>query len=987
MASDPESNDKKGDRKRGHSTATGNTQEIQARGWERRDFLKLSATGMVVSLAAGCAGSAVLDLEEAADVAGPPEPGGPTGANAGSPAIPEVSERLPDPETIESATWHEPWTWRPQQWPGRSLQLNVTRGQNPGFSPSPASFGSMLFSFGGISPGPTIRVRNDGVLNLTVRNLLEMNHGEVEVGPYPAPFDIPRPLKAEICKLVNEQTGFPLDPEDPGGCPVFLFPEQVREVVGAELRPNWDIGGHVNKFHAAHTTNIHTHGLHVQPQKNADGSHSDNIFLRVLPQGDVQMRKQARDDNAEVLNAHEHAGELDYSFHLSFERNGQQIPHPPGTHWYHPHSHGSTHIQVSSGMAGFLLVEGDVDQAINRAMTGEDWPDPEVPAGDWDYRERLMMLQRVFIPSFDTDAPPAKRNLLFPPFPAINGAKEPSVIKLRPGAVERWRVLNGSVDGAGTKRFMVLEGQFVTVGRTTYRVLTETEGEGEEAERKRRLEPVTELDIEAAKVDLQQLAMDGITLVRERNGKAEHFIKDLSAQHAGTVDPRLAGPRPGESPPQAELRCIEDCFRDGESLRHAFVRPNEVLMTNANRCDLFFKAPLDAAGKVYTIFAAESRLHSDTHQSNLQLILGSEQPPMRRPAFDVAIAYIHVDGKAVEGGDFDIQSLNAKLPPVPPLLQPIAERELQVPVDEARRTGVSPGSRRTRTLAYTGTGGTDFPVTYCPPAYTQKHADMKYRLWMNFDGVDIMLPQISGTMGIHPDFDLRFNPDPDPPRKFVAFDPQCPRMLLDTAEEWVVYNTSQTMWAHTDLERYPQPGAEPPFRYINYPVQRAEGQRRFHEDPEFKITAKGNDHPFHIHINPMWVLRIDVPDENGVLHNILPEPRWMDSVAIPRNGGRIVFRSRFEDFTGQWINHCHILSHEDNGMMQMIECVDDPKKANYRPRERASSHAMSGPEVDAIYPRPSLELMYRQNLSFVDPSHLGGYEFPGFEIEVPKLEN
>jgi hypothetical protein len=638
-------------------------------------------------------------------------------------------------------------------------------------------------------------------------------------------------------------------------------------------------------------------------------------------------------------------------------------------------------------MAGFLLVEGDVDQAINRAMTGEDWPDPETGTGPYDYRERLLMLQRVFIQSFDTDAKAKQRNLMFPPFPAVNGARDPALIKLRPGAVERWRVLNGSVDGAGTKRFMVLEGQYVVQGGQTWRVVVEETGEGEEKQRKRRLEPVTEVELEAAKLDLQQLSFDGITLVREKNGKAEHYIKDLSKQNAGQPDPRLAAPRPGETPALTELRCIEDCFRDGESLRRAFVRPNEVLMTNANRTDLFFKVPLNAAGKVYTIFASESRLHSDAHHSNLQLASSMEEPPTRRPAFDVAIAYIHVDGEPVDGGDFDIQSLNAHLPPVPPLLQPVAEQELQVPAAEAAKTGAPAGSRRSRTLAYTGTGGTDFPVLKCPPGFTEAHPELEYLTWMEHDGINIILPQNSGTMAIHPYFDLRFNSRPGPPKKFVAFDPDAPRMLVNTAEEWVVYNTSMTMWAHTDLERFPQPGAEPPFRYVSYPVLNGEGQKRFAKDPEFRISSKGNDHPFHIHINPMWVLRIDVPDENGVLHNILPEPCWMDTAAIPRNGGRIVFRSRFDDFTGYWINHCHILAHEDSGMMQMVECVGDPARANYRPRKGASSHAMTGPEVDAIYPRPSLELMCRQNLSFVDPSSIGGHQYPGFEIEVPKLED
>ncbi len=223
------------------------------------------------------------------------------------------------------------------------------------------------------------------------------------------------------------------------------------------------------------------------------------------------------------------------------------------------------------------------------------------------------------------------------------------------------------------------------------------------------------------------------------------------------------------------------------------------------------------------------------------------------------------------------------------------------------------------------------------------------------------------------------------PRKFGHHDPYRSRMLVNTAEEWAVYNASMMLWSHTDRERFPQPGSYNT-RYRSYPITRAEGQRRYAEDPEFMITARATDHPFHIHVNPMWVLRIDVPDENGELHNILPEPTWMDTVAIPRNGGRVVFRSRFDDFVGTWVNHCHILLHEDNGMMQAVECTDDARHVNYRPRRKAASHAMSAAEVDVIYPKPSLEVMYRQNIQFVDPSDVGGYQFPGFEFDVPRLD-
>ena len=56
----------------------------------------------------------------------------------------------------------------------------------------------------------------------------------------------------------------------------------------------------------------------------------------------------------------------------------------------------------------------------------------------------------------------------------------------------------------------------------------------------------------------------------------------------------------------------------------------------------------------------------------------------------------------------------------------------------------------------------------------------------------------------------------------------------------------------------------------------------------------------------------------------------MDTVSIPR-GGRVVFRSRFADYIGMWVNHCHILMHEDHGMMQAVESVPTAEGANYNP--------------------------------------------------------
>ena len=58
-----------------------------------------------------------------------------------------------------------------------------------------------------------------------------------------------------------------------------------------------------------------------------------------------------------------------------------------------------------------------------------------------------------------------------------------------------------------------------------------------------------------------------------------------------------------------------------------------------------------------------------------------------------------------------------------------------------------------------------------------------------------------------------------------------------------------------------------------------------------------DDHVFHIHTNPFQVTKI-----NG---EPLAEPVWRDTVIVPRDGS-LTFRSRFLDFTGKTVLHCHM---------------------------------------------------------------------------------
>jgi len=950
--------------------------ENKNNGLKRREFLKIGATGVGVALS-GCVPGTTED-SGSGDDEGDGEITS-TGRKPPTRPIPEVGE-LVDPRTVQAENWQEAWLWRPERWADAPLDLNIVRTQNPGLSPSPGNPGPSLFSFNGTSPGPTVRVRSDGVLKLRLRNTLGLNEQQTPVGPCPDPVDMTPDVEKRVCSLIEAQVRGG-DADNPRRCNPFDYPEQMLEIIQPKSVPGWSLRYHINGLHCAHTTNLHTHGLHVYPNTNPDGTYSDDVHLRIIPQADWDKRRASEDSSLHELAEHEHIGQLDYKIQFAFERDGKPMHHPPGTHWYHPHSHGSTHDQVSSGMAGFLIVEGDVDEAINVAMTGAAKPDPELRTGPYDYRERLIFIQRVQVLSVDLDAGVRRRSLRAPPAVAINGIMEPGVIRLRPGAVERWRVLNGSVDGSGTKRFMVLDGQYVQRDGRMWRVVSKGEGD----DQTRQLEAVTEQEFEDAKLDLQQLSFDGITLVVEENGKARHKIRNLSRLNADTDNPFNVVKRGGESEYDTWYRGVEAVYENGDSLRRAYVRPNEVYLTNANRTDLFFQAPLNSAGRVSTIFAKEAHIHSDNFQRFLQVRTKDPKAGPRRDLFDTVVGYIHVDGDPVEGGDFDIQDLNAHLPEVPPLLQPISADELSVPDSEAAITGVEAGKKRCRTISYSGIGAADFPMIEVPQAFAVSNPELENLVWASHNDKRVLLPALTQTMGINTEFDLHANPDPDAPHKFMPKDPKRSAVLVDTAEEWALYNNSMMLWSHTDLERFAQPGSWDEAHFRAYPLSRAEGQRRYREDPEFMISSKGNDHPFHIHINPMWVLRIDVPDENGELHNVLPQPMWMDTVAIPRNGGRVVFRTRFDDFTGDWVNHCHVLMHEDNGMMQQVHCTDDPSRTNYRVRDKAAEHGMSGAEVDAIYPKPSLDLMYRQNLSFVDPNELGYQSYPGFELVVPKL--
>ncbi len=154
-----------------------------------------------------------------------------------------------------------------------------------------------------------------------------------------------------------------------------------------------------NRPHHWTTTNLHTHGLHVSPAGNGD-----NPFLEVPP-----------------------GGSLDYEIAVPNDHTG-------GFFWYHPHKHGAVAQQVRAGMAGALIVRGEIDKV------------PEVAAA----KEQVMVLQAIELGDdfqlLDPIPNPTKTEAFIPRTQilyTVNGVMNPK-ITMYPGEVQRWRMLNAA---------------------------------------------------------------------------------------------------------------------------------------------------------------------------------------------------------------------------------------------------------------------------------------------------------------------------------------------------------------------------------------------------------------------------------------------------------------------------------------------------------------------------------------------------------------
>jgi plastocyanin len=104
-------------------------------------------------------------------------------------------------------------------------------------------------------------------------------------------------------------------------------------------------------------------------------------------------------------------------------------------------------------------------------------------------------------------------------------------------------------------------------------------------------------------------------------------------------------------------------------------------------------------------------------------------------------------------------------------------------------------------------------------------------------------------------------------------------------------------------------------------------------------------HPFHLHVNDFDVL---TTSDEGIgprfYQDTIPLPPLATNAAGEAKPGSVKFCSRFVDYPGRFVYHCHFLFHEDRGMMAAVEVVKQVQIAGSGFPERIS--LIVGPKAD-----------------------------------------
>jgi FtsP/CotA-like multicopper oxidase with cupredoxin domain len=526
-----------------------------------------------------------------------------------------------------------------------------------------------------------------------------------------------------------------------------------------------------NVPHCFNGTNLHVHGLNVNPSGNGD-----NVLLSINP-----------------------GVSFEYEYAIAPE-------HPAGTFWYHTHRHGSTALQVSSGMAGALIIKGD---RLPTPTTNGDLD--TLLAGIPNLKERTLVFQQIQYGCMDSN-----QNIKF----QVNQAGT---------AVRAWTCDPSDVGGIETYQDNN-NGPFGPLGFTGFSSWGQSG---------------------------RYTSINGYVLPTFQ--VRQNAVERWRMIHGGVRD---------------TIRVI---FVKANSA-HVDTRPGEQLA--AENMEAFVQANCSFATMPFNVVAADGlTMNKAMATRNVTM-----QPGYR---WDALVQFTQLGEYCM----LDVTSQSTEsvggLPSGVRLLGfvNVAADPSQVNkgtvneqlIDAARK--VMPTDVRDSVIADLNNNLT---LSRFAPHRTIAQSELSGGQELNF-AIQATPTEVKFMVANQLPTSPGYNPQPYDPRRTDR------KLTLGAAEEWILTS---------------QPGA---------------------------------GHPFHIHVNPFEIVSI-VNNSTGVDVSIpggsdAPAPGapsdpqyvglknvWKDTLWV-KPGYTVKVRTRYERYIGEFVLHCHILDHEDQGMMQNVAIV------------------------------------------------------------------
>ncbi|MDQ0454356.1 multicopper oxidase family protein [Rhizobium paknamense] len=558
--------------------------------------------------------------------------------------------------------------------------------------------------------------------------------------------------------------------------------------------------------HCFNGTNLHSHGLWVSPTGN-----SDNVLLSINP-----------------------GVKFEYEYNIPAD-------HPAGTFWYHPHRHGSTAIQVGSGMAGALIVRGD------RPPTAE-------ANGDLDtllkpFQERLLVFEQIPYACLDKDG---KLKYKY----KEDKDKKAYVIDWSCAPNEVGEVISYEQFGPSS---WTDSGRFTTVNGRVRPVFT-----------------------------------DGVAGQTERWRLVHAGVRDtIKIQFRKAVGPDLLAQEKTLTAANEERFIAQFCLGDpvpyvvaaSDGLTMAEGQPRtDITLQPGYRNDLLVNFQEEG---LYCVInppekAADSVTRSDTERSVLGFVRIGKQ--------SVAVPAVPsvVNGKPVEAIREQLLASAERAPGYTPDIRQQVQRDLKdgfklsrfVPHPTITDAEVE-GQPKQNLVFFIGQG-------------LNKGGPATFNVGKSFNVVQTPLgtyaPQ--GARPYQPDVVDR-------------------KLVLGTAQEWELrsYLASHPFHIHVNpfqivkiLDPLGNDVSAPDAKEADESVSQYAGLKGVWKDT---LWVKSNVN------SPLTA--IDAAYINGTLgkESIVPE-------ATPQSIYRIFIRTRYERYIGEFVLHCHILDHEDQGMMENV---------------------------------------------------------------------